>query len=449
MPDRKIIDIHCHLFNAQYAIMELAAATWHHLWGDYPHQKGGAKKRAARGIVSTLEGVKNFAAWIARLLEAALSDCEGNYKTARESFSRSALGHESSLVLSPLMMDIYFALDNNTDEEEAQRSVRRSRPVVEAFLVPEDRKKNFDAHFDNIQNLIVAEIRKTKKTARRASDQAVDAIFRDAKNEMFAKPVKTGRGRDPYDGIEISPGYKKHMHDLEQLCEDYPGKVFPFLAVDPRRIGIMKLIEMKVDRGKGIFRGIKLYPPLGYLPTHPNLEAVFEYCSRYDIPITMHCSPGGLQNFRRKNYIRSWDGNDHLEDFQSSCGNKSRFYTAPEKWLPVLIKWPKLRINFAHFGGGEQLDSGDIAWMNDILSMIKKYPKVYTDVSYHTNEGLPQKITDIVTEHVILKSRLMFGTDFIMIMLDKDLGGLDNYFDHFAAFNSNLLYDNAKNFLKL
>lgn len=449
MPDRKVIDVHCHLFNAQYAIMELTAATWNNLWGDYPHQKGAIKERRARGIVKTLEGVKDFAAWIARLVEAALSDCDGNYATARNNFSRCALGQGGSLVLSPLMMDIYFALDNNTDEEEARRSGRRSVPVIESFGIPEDKKKDFDFHFDEIKNLIVAEIQAVPKTGRRSSDQALDAIFQDAKKEMLAPARTTRRGRDPYEGIEISPGYKKHMHDLEELCKKYPGKVFPFLAVDPRRIGIMKLIEMKVDGGKGAFRGIKLYPPLGYLPTHPNLAEVFEYCAAHDIPITLHCSPGGIKNFRGENYVRSWEGNDHLENFQSTSGNKSRFYTAPQKWAPVLEKWKTLRINFAHLGGGEQLDAGDTAWMRDIVAMIKQYPNMYTDMSYHTKQGLAQKLTDLVSQHEILNSRLMFGTDFIMIMLDKDLGGLDKYFDLFTGFNNNLLYENAKSFLKL
>jgi predicted TIM-barrel fold metal-dependent hydrolase len=450
MPDRKVIDVHCHLFNAQYAIMELAAATWNNLWGDYPHQKAGIKERRARGIVETLDGVKEFAAWIARLVEAALSDCDGNYDTAREKFSQSALGQGCSLTLSPLMMDIYFALDNNEDEEEARSSRRRSVPVIEAFGIPEDKKMDFDSHFDEIKNLIIAEIQTAPKTGRRSSDQALDTIFQDAKKDMLESARATRRGdKDPYEGIELSPGYKKHMHDLEELCIKYPGEVFPFLAIDPRRIGIMKLIDMKVDEGNGPFRGIKLYPPLGYLPTHPNLAEVFEYCNAHDIPITFHCSPGGIKNFRDENYVRSWEGNDHLENFQSTSGNKSEFYTAPQKWAPVLERWKNLRINFAHMGGGDQLDSGATAWMQDILSMIERYPNMYTDMSYHTKQGLAQKLADLVRQHRVLNSRLMFGTDFIMIMLDKDLGGLDKYFDRFTEFNNNLLYENAKSFLKL
>ncbi len=447
MPDRQIIDIHCHFFNAQYAIMELTAATWNHLWGNYPHQKGAARKGATRGVIETLQGAKDFAAWIARLLAAALSDCEGNYDTARANFAKSSLGKDSSLVVAPLMMDVYFALDDNKDEEYLRRRGRRAAPIVKAFGIREKQKIDFDAHFNNIENLIREEMRKMPATKRRSSsDQTLDDIFQDARKELLATP-KRARGDEDYSGIELSPGYKKHMHDLEDLCGKYPNLVFPFLAVDPRRIGIMELIDMKVNKGKGIFKGIKLYTPLGYLPTHPNLESIFAYCTQYDIPVTMHCSDGGLKNFRSENYVTSWDGNNHLEDFKDSGGNKSRYYTAPEKWLPVLTKWPNLRINFAHFGGSDKLDSGDTGWMNAIIKIIQGHPNVYTDISYYSKPGLPQKISAIIKQNEILTTRLMFGTDFIMIMMDKDLDGLNKYFDHFAAFNNKLLNDNARSFL--
>lgn len=450
MPTQQIIDIHCHLFNAKYAVTELAAATWNNLWGNYPHQKGAAKKRTARGIIEMLEGVKDFAAWIARLMEVVLSDCEGNYLTAQQNFAQSKLGKNASLIVTPLMMDIYFALSNNKDEEATSRRGRRAAQTVEAFTIPEDHKKAFDAHFENIKNLISAEIQKTSKTRRRsASDSTLNAIFDDAKKELLAAPKKTRRGADPYEGIELSPGYKKHMHDLEELSKKYPGRVFPFLAVDPRRIGIMKLIERKVNQGKGVFKGIKIYPPLGYLPTHPNLDPVFDYCTKYDIPITLHCSPGGMNNFRSENYVISWTGNNHLEDFKSLKGNKSIFYTAPEKWLPVVTRWPNLRINFAHFGGGEQLELNETKWMNDIIKMIGEHPHVYTDVSYHAKEKLPEKILEVIDKNECLKNKLMFGTDYIMIMMGNKLGGLGKYFDRFTVFQNNLLYDNAKTFLKL
>ena len=43
----------------------------------------------------------------------------------------------------------------------------------------------------------------------------------------------------------------------------------------------------------------------------------------------------------------------------------------------------------------------------------------------------------------------MFGTDYIMIMLDPKLGGLTRYFDHFEKFPDPLLCTNAKRFLNI
>ena len=178
MADRQIIDVHCHLFNAQYAIMELAAATWNHLWGNYPHQKSVARKRPARGVLETLQGAKDFAAWIARLLEVASSDCEGNYNTAQENFAQSALGKTGSLVVTPLMMDIYFALDDNKDEEEVRRGGRRAAPVTAAFAIPDDQQEPFEAHLNNIKNLIRGEMPGVPAIKRRSSsDQSAGRRF--------------------------------------------------------------------------------------------------------------------------------------------------------------------------------------------------------------------------------------------------------------------------------
>jgi len=60
MVKKQIIDVHCHLFNAKYAVMELASASWNHLRDNYPHQKGTTFLKMQRlGIIETLEGGKD------------------------------------------------------------------------------------------------------------------------------------------------------------------------------------------------------------------------------------------------------------------------------------------------------------------------------------------------------------------------------------------------------
>jgi predicted TIM-barrel fold metal-dependent hydrolase len=457
LSEKELIDVHCHLFNAKYAIRELAAATWNYIWGDYPHQRDRiASRRVSRNVVSALQGVEGFAVWIARLIEAALSDCAGNYETSIEKFTKSSLGKGNSLVVVPLMMDVYFALDDNGYEENEVRSGRRAAPIIEPFDIPENQRDSFGEHLEYIKGIVKKEMKKlpSKPGRRSVSTSEIDSIFEDVRAEM----VNTSKGlrRDiGYRGIELSPGYRKHMQDLEELSEKYPDRVIPFLAVDPRRKGIMDLIEMKVNGGKGAFKGIKLYPPLGYLPTHPELDPVFEYCVKYDVPITVHCSEGGLPNFRGRNYVRSLVGGDHWEEF-NGLTDKSTYYADPGKWIPVLAKWKTLRINFAHFGGGQfQQDKkeGD-RWSDAIIRMMRKYPNVYADVSYFTDKDSISQIKNIMEENKevdeILKTRLMFGTDFVMIMLDYKLGGLENYFNNFyEKLDGNMFNENARKFLKL
>lgn len=448
MPDnREIIDVHCHLFNAHYAIMELIAATSNYFWEDYPHQKENSDGLDAMNQnISAHQGVKEFAAWIARYFNAAFSNCEENYHTAQDKFKESSLGQESSLVVAPLMMDIYFALDDNKAEEKAIRTDWLSIRTVEPS-VPENPKKNFDDHVDSIKNIVEKEMQKLSGSTER--HHGLEALFNEVRN-MLKEHSENLKNDNMFDGIELSPGYMKHMNDLEELREKYPDNVFPFLAVDPRRIGIMELIDIKVNKGNGVFKGIKLYPPLGYLPTHPNLKPIFAYCDKYNIPITLHCSEGGMKNFRSKNYVLSWEEIDnHWEDFEDSNKNKSCYYTAPEKWRPVLREYPNLFINFAHFGGSDQFNTDDnqcgTSWMYSIIGMMHEYPNVYTDIAYFVKKDLDlvTQIQNIIDENEILKTRLMFGTDYVMM---EDIG-LKEYFNDFSVLDSKLLSCNARCFL--
>jgi predicted TIM-barrel fold metal-dependent hydrolase len=349
------------------------------------------------------------------------------------------------------MMDIYFAWDDNKDEEPGHK---RRTVFVEPFTVPEDSKDYFDREFEELKKLVKEELEKLPATSKQRDlyVKDVDSVFKEALDELliteeaFKSKERALLGiPNPYE-IELSCGFNAHMRDLEELSKDHPD-VIPFLAVDPRRIGVMELIEMKVNKGEGVFKGIKVYPQLGYLPSHPHLEKVFEYCEKHNVPVTTHTSSmGGIKNYESENYVVSWvENNNHLEDFKDYNGNKGQYYSDPEKWRPVLERWPQLRLNFAHFGGDYQFegqpDPKDIKWMNSIIDLIKKYDNVYADLSYYTRKETLAYIANLMKQNDILKSRLMFGTDYIMIMLDRELGGLDNYFDNFSEFEQPFMRD--------
>jgi len=125
----------------------------------------------------------------------------------------------------------------------------------------------------------------------------------------------------------------------------------------------------------------------------------------------------------------------------------SRFFGDPKEWKPVLIQYPNLRINFAHFGEFDMTPESGWAWQ--IIKLMKKYHNVYSDISFCVEENAVLKIEEIVADNPKVANRLMFGTDFIMIMTTKEMGGLENYFNGFDGLSEKMMFDNAQKFLGL
>ncbi|KAF5044012.1 Amidohydrolase [anaerobic digester metagenome] len=452
MSHHQILDVHCHLFNGVYALTELTAASWNILKGTYPQVPPQARG-APRSFLS-LEGIGEFAAYAARLLEAALSDCEGNYTTQLDSLAGSALAG-GELLCAPLMMDIYYALDNNGRETDSPEEARPLPVTGQPFTVQEKERADFAQHLEQVRDLVAREMIRLTQGPTGLYETRVDPIQQlDREIEALRERwlgIREAVPKDSADGMGLSPGYQDHMEALEQLARSRPGSVFPFLAIDPRRPGIQHLLELKLAEGRGIFRGVKLYPPLGYLPTHPALEPVYTYCQRYDIPITVHCSLGGFENLRRQNLVESWTAQPHWESFTKVRKTKSRYYANPQNWRPVLERFPGLRLNFAHLGGSRANSAGAIneTWFDTILSLMSEYPNIYADLAYVASPKRQAQTLARIKQNDLLMQRVMFGTDFIMLAMDRELGGLVRYFTNYAGIEEDLLINNARRFLKL
>lgn len=193
------------------------------------------------------------------------------------------------------------------------------------------------------------------------------------------------------------------------------------------------------------FFGIKLYPPLGFNPMPEDeeekakVELIYTYAQDKGIPITTHCDDGGYR----------------ITDVATSHHN-----TSPEVWLQVLEKFPRLKLNFAHFGRQYERThflKKQEKWRNAIVDIIVKYDNVYTDMSFNgvSKEYYDDVITKLESlkpqERLKLNQRLMFGTDF-MINLSK----VESYHHYLKSYEASsisqdekLAYasDNCKRFL--
>lgn len=165
------------------------------------------------------------------------------------------------------------------------------------------------------------------------------------------------------------------------------GKLLGFVAYDPHR-GEEGLEVVKTALAAG-YIGVKLYPPMGYLPNDfDRFSALYDYCSENAVPIMTHCTPLGFDAKKDAGFGLNSD---------------------PEYWAEVLARYNDLVLCFGHAGGGDykfdirgddgtvttkhfngwyDVEGSDSQWEDElsyprkIIALCQKYPNVYTDMSY-------------------------------------------------------------------
>jgi predicted TIM-barrel fold metal-dependent hydrolase len=218
-----------------------------------------------------------------------------------------------------------------------------------------------------------------------------------------------------------------------------PGALFhPFVAFDPLREvkggGALAIVREAIEHAG--FLGVKLYPPVGFLPignaaragaqggdrAHGQalddaLRALYTHCAAAQIPITAHASP--------------------TNQFALGYGELA----APARWAPVLREFPTMRLNFGHFGhetGAEGADGVEArtAWMRQAAVLIESYPQVYADLSgspliydaaYATRFG--GHLRSLCARFPRLTRRLMYGSDWWLNRFEPGGAGMVEAFE--------------------
>ncbi len=207
--------------------------------------------------------------------------------------------------------------------------------------------------------------------------------------------------------------------ELLKLSQSPEGKgIIPFYAADPRWDDIVQRVKDNVGEWK--FRGVKIYPNMGYAPDDDRLLEVYKICIERNVPVMAHCTPHGVYQYGLK-----------LED-------RAKF-SHPENYKRIYAhkELKKLRLCLAHFGGDQEwarhLTSRDDteknpAWVKVIADMIRsgEYPNLYTDISYTAFKpripGLHIDIYDylkILLENELLRTHVLFGSDYYMVEMEE------------------------------
>ena len=243
---------------------------------------------------------------------------------------------------------------------------------------------------------------------------------------------------------------EEQLLEIEKVRSYYPNMLFPFLAVDPRHktgSDLVRWVAEKIERR--VFFGIKIYPALGFFPFHPGLDELYRWAAENEIPVMTHCTRSGNYYTGKMSEVIQYNRPPSLNPgssvMDSIYARIDRFmshkitrndskkgcnvFSNPENYIPVLEKYPKLKLCLAHFGGSDELllVKNELVtrgidnlpeWGLRIIDLMERFPHVCTDVSYTLSSD---KAMDVVIP--LLKQpigqRILFGTDFFMTVREK------------------------------
>ncbi|SHI19207.1 Amidohydrolase [Vibrio aerogenes CECT 7868] len=211
---------------------------------------------------------------------------------------------------------------------------------------------------------------------------------------------------------EVEEDIDQQHKELAKLAksEIYKDILIPFAHIDPRRpLALDRLKSLIEENG---FKGVKIYPTLGYRPDHPILmEYIYPYMSENNIPLLAHCSPGSVNSKKYKKEV-------------------AHSFADPDNYKEIMEVFPKLKVCLAHFGGisewkrhlDEPRDISYPTWVKKIVDMIqsRNYPNLYTDISYTIfNFQENSSYLKILLQDKEILSHVLFGSDFYMVESEK------------------------------
>ncbi len=262
--------------------------------------------------------------------------------------------------------------------------------------------------------------------------------------------------------VALISSYEIQLNDISKLKADHKENVFPFIAIDPRRKGIIDRFINEIYPKK-TFCGVKLYTPNGYSPSDDDLMkagGLYDFCCKHNIPITAHNSYGGFASPLKKIeiygdiYINNTITNVHGDvTFKKAFSDgwvqdRADKLNNPEIWDSVVMKkYPTLKLNLAHFGNGNP------QWQDKVSSMMLKYPNFYTDLSCWTDKkdliNFRSKYF-VAASDVRFKEKVLYGSDFYLdlLFIDSFQEYVNNFMQVFTSDEfTQIALTNAKKFL--
>lgn len=455
-------DSHCHLFTRKETLN--LRLLFEIIFGlPIETEKHQEKQKVLDGKEKTFERILEKTTQIKRLINFLKTGCSDSEEDIFEIMEKA---YANSFSIAPLMMDLECIFVSKRTNGSLDLSGQKDA-IIEEFdrIVTEFQKSN-----DSFINEAIAAISGIKIADRLDYDYSILAELQKCNNELnkLLALFKDEKLDDKNLHVSLLSNFDLQKNDLTALQQKYPEAVFPFIAIDPRREGIVDKFINEIY-AKNVFCGVKLYTPNGYSPTDPDLfddGRLYAFCVENNIPITAHNSYTGLATPLSSVEIEGLIYDKGLKEVSGPVALSKVFsdgwvqeraskFNHPYIWEKVLQKYPKLKLNLAHFGR----ESSD--WQTILYKMLSNpdYPNFYVDLACWCNvEDTKEGYIGIQTFYDTyftnatdyIKNKILYGSDFYLDLMyvDSLKEYLDNFKKVFLEDEFKLIsYTNARKFL--
>ena len=416
-------DAHCHIFTLKYLLKEVKSLLHDILLGTYQWPVPDSKSLVS--VEGSWKDLKKFLRQLYELIQASAGTEEENLNFLQNEAKKAY--PSDNLYIVPLMMDIFYMLGYSLDKD--QDVVKVKSPGIN--IVNENQfQVCWDEILDDLTRYIKSRNEDLKTTPNFVGTDNTKQQLQIIEEERSVKPTLRFMSRKNslkgLTGLYQSDGFCFHMNNLMELEKKHKGELYPFIAIDPRRPGMIdEFLSGRFFKGEGRFYGVKLYPRMGYHPQCIPMDAAYQYCSDNKLPIIFHCGMGGFPPVKNWDYTKFGD---------------------PVNFEPIVKKYPKLKIDFAHLGSSDS----SLSWANTIVRLVNENENVYSDLACYTTLKDLNKILPLWNNNPKLKTRLMFGTDFD-VMYFTGFITMQTYYTNFQSIFKNelnlLMHDNPMDFL--
>jgi len=185
--------------------------------------------------------------------------------------------------------------------------------------------------------------------------------------------------------VVVKPDFNPKANDFTALkVKEFPERLLGFTFINPNYEDPAGELE-RCAKTHG-FNAVKINGSLQkFFPEDEKMIPVYEKAIELGVTIMSHCGPN-VENF-----------------FKEPHEIKERQFSEPKSWVPLIERFPDLKLILAHFVGSTH-------YYDDALEVLGSFPHVYTDTAMVMAKLSPSEASNFIKK--IGVHRVIFGTDY-------------------------------------